>query len=143
MGPINHPVGIPLALNHRVGMPTYYESIHPTRMEHSRTITIGLKCPITYTYNNQYYGSNHPLGWNTPCPQPSGWNANLLRVQSSYRDGIFLAHNHRVRMPTYYDSNHPTWMEYSWTTTIGLECSHTNKHVHLPDNHIIVHITTY
>ena len=101
MGPVNHRVGIPQALNHQVGMPTYYESNHPTRMEYSWPTTIGLECPNTYTYNNNYYGSNHltrwntpgpstiglecqptmsPIilpGWNTPGPQPSGWNAPL------------------------------------------------------------------
>ena len=90
-----------MTLNHRVGMPTIHKPNHPTGMEYSRPTTIGLECPNTYTYNNNYYGSSHLIrwntpgpstiglecqptmspiilpGWNTPGPQPSGWNAPL------------------------------------------------------------------
>nr|KAJ0224335.1 hypothetical protein LSAT_V11C100008830 [Lactuca sativa] len=81
MGPIIHQDGIPQALNHRVGMPTYYESNHPTGMEYSWPTTIGLECPPTMS----------PIilpGWKTPGPQPSGWKAHILTNMCTYRIAI-------------------------------------------------------
>ena len=54
--------------------------------------------------------------------------------------GIPRPLNHQVGMLTYYESNHPTGMEYYWSTTIGLECPYTSKHVYITCNHITLYI---
>nr|KAJ0190748.1 hypothetical protein LSAT_V11C800392790 [Lactuca sativa] len=125
----------------------YYVSNHPLGWNTPGPSTIELECQHTTSliilpgWNTP---GPQPSGWNSPLPihtvtnttttitmgpiiprdgiphasQPSGWNANILRVQSSYLDGILLAHNHRVGMPIY-----------------------TSRHVHITCNHIRLYRT--
>ena len=77
MGPIIHQDGIPQALNHRVGMPTYYESNHPwDGIISTHNHQVGM--PTHNTYITDTMGPIIHQDGIPQAPQPSGWNANIL-----------------------------------------------------------------